>query len=768
MTWDDVEILIVGAGTMGASLAQTYAQNGFHVGLIDTSGEIVHDALDRIGTELGEAQKTGIFSESQVQEIGSRLLGTTSYEQACQGKSLKLVIESATENIGIKKQIFKTLDTLCAPDVVLATNTSSLDINILAHETNRPDRVVWMHFFYLPHKNRAGEYAGSESASPESIELAAKYMKMAGKIATPILSSRKGGAADVIFGSLLLEAARMLDDGFDIPTIEAAGKKAFQTPLGFLCLMDHTGIPLGIHTMETFSDDSNPDDPLYKVYHNFFSPPESYKNLLEKYQKAEDKSSVKWVSEEEALKEPKDVMLVDALKDRFLAVGFTTAVEVVESGVIKMEDVDRLCQTAFLWKEGPFSLMNKIGIQEVMRMVVDRMQLSHRKEINFPIPQLLISQAQKNKPWLLEQKSVVYNQEKEMEVARVIISNPKTANALDDDVVESLKEAFKKANAEERVKTIIFDSAPIKTFITGVDVSYFMRNISQGNFQGIKQDMAAWQEVIFHEMTGGGKPKIAIIDGTAHSGGVEVALAFVLDPNSFVIATERTSFSFPETRLGIYPGLRGTITLPQCIYEGTADEELALALSRYYILAGGTTTSSPRLLKVLGLADFLVPARLRDDVAATLAAAIIDNGGQPLSNQQLDALDIEELPSELTPEEKEELIWVRDMFGRPDFLRRLQAIVQGQADDSFSAKSRPYIETVARRIAKNSPHAVDVANQLIDRGFDEYLKGKSLDERAMRELDNSLLNTFQHPDAVEGLLALVEKRAPVFNREDSG
>ena len=247
-----------------------------------------------------------------------------------------------------------------------------------------------------------------------------------------------------------------------------------------------------------------------------------------------------------------------------------------------------------------------------------------------------------------------------------------------------------------------------------------------------------------------------------------MALAFALDPGSLVIATERTSFSFPETRMGIYPRLRGTLTLPQCIYEGIADEELAVALSRYYILAGGTTTSSPRLLKDLGLADFLVPARLRDDVAATLAAAIIDNGGQLLSNQQLDELDIEELPSELTPEEKEELILVRDVFGRPDFLSRLQAIGQGQADDSFSEKSRPFSETVARRIAKNSPHAVDVANLLIDRGFDEYLEGKSLDERAMWELDNALISTFQHPDALEGLLALEEKRAPVYGRKDSG
>jgi len=235
--WDEVEILIVGAGTMGSSLTQTYAQNGFKVGFLDVSQEIIKQAFDFINSELEAARKKGLFSPFQVQDIKNRILATTSYDQACQGKNIKLVIETATEDLKIKKKIFKKLDKLCAPHVVLASNTSSLDINKLARATKRADKVVWMHFFYLPHKNRAGEFAGSDQASPESIKLAAKYMKLAGKAATPILSSRKGGAADVIFVSLLLEAARMVDEGFDLASIETAGRKAFQMPVGFLSLI---------------------------------------------------------------------------------------------------------------------------------------------------------------------------------------------------------------------------------------------------------------------------------------------------------------------------------------------------------------------------------------------------------------------------------------------------------------------------------------------------------------------------------------------------
>jgi enoyl-CoA hydratase/3-hydroxyacyl-CoA dehydrogenase len=762
--WDDVEILIVGAGIMGASLTQAYAQSGFEVGVVDVKEEILERALKTIESELEAGQEAGVFSEVLVEEIKRGIRATTSYEEACQGKNLKLVIETATEDIEIKKKIFRKLDELCAPHVVLASNSSSLDVNVLAGETNRTDKVVWMHYFYLPHKNRAGEYAGTDTASPESIETAAKYMKLAGKVVTPVLSSRKGGAADVIFTALLLEAARMVDEGVDIPSVEAAGKKAFNMPMGFLSLMDHNGIPLGIFAMQSFSDSSNPDDPLYKVYNNFFTPPRSYLRLFEKYEKAEDKFKIKWVSEEEAKKEPEDLMLVEVLKNRFLAVAFMTATEVVESGVIKLEEAEKLCQNAFLWREGPFTLMNKVGIQAALRIVTERMEISHSQGINFPISRLLIYQAQKNEPWPLKISPVIFSREEKRRMARIMISNPKAANALDNQVFEDLKTSFQKADQDEKVQVIVFDSAPIKTFIAGADVRDFIVNLKTENYQGLKEATALWQDVLFHEMTGQGKPKIAIVDGAALGGGAEVALAFALDPDSLVIATERTSYAFPETRLGIYPGLRGTLTLPQVIYKARGDAELALALSRYYILAGGIRTSSPRIVKYLGLTDFLVPARKRDEAAAILVEAIIDNGGKSLTSEQLESSMIEELPSELTPEEENELKTMKNLFSKSDLIPTLYSYAEGKVEIPFLGESKNLVEKIARWVTNNSPQAVKVAASLISKGFDDILKGKSLDEAAQYELDNHLVLTFQHPDALEGLTSALERREPNFKR----
>jgi enoyl-CoA hydratase/3-hydroxyacyl-CoA dehydrogenase len=220
----------------------------------------------------------------------------------------------------------------------------------------------------------------------------------------PLRKSRKGGAANLVFIALLLEAARMIDDGVDIPTVEAAAKKAFGTFKGFLQQMDEVGIPEAVHAMEALSSSSGPDDPFYQTYHNFFTPAESCRKKMEEYEKTEDKSRVKWISSKKIKEEPKDFMLIDLMKKRFQSVAFMTSVEVVEAGIVELKDMDRILKQAMGWKEGPFALMNRLGIGEAMRMVTEKMELSHRKEINFPIPRLLITQAQKNEPWPLNSK----------------------------------------------------------------------------------------------------------------------------------------------------------------------------------------------------------------------------------------------------------------------------------------------------------------------------------------------------------------------------
>ncbi len=762
-SWNDVEILVVGAGIMGASIAQAYAQNGFTVGLLDVSDDILARARETIDKELDSARGR-IFTDEDIEAIHGRILMTTDYATACGGKNLNLAVETATERMDIKLKIFSELDRLSAPHVILATNSSSLNTNLLSGAVSRPDKVVWMHYFYLPHKNRAGEVAGTSAASRESIDTAMYYMKMGGKVSTPILSSRKGGAADVLFVALLLEACRMVEEGFKKADIEEAGRTAMGMPLGFLELMDTTGLPIGLFAMDSFADDSDPGDPLYAVYKDFFTPTDGFRKLVEDQSKAEDPALVRWIPAEGPGKGSGDEKLVRGLTERFLAVAFTAAFEIVEAGVITPRDFENLARNAFLWRKGPFTIFNETGVSEAWRMVEARAALAGKLGHHFPMPQNLRDLAKAGKSLDLDTSPVEYRIPEGSRAAWITLNSPQTANALDDEVFDRLEEAFEKANADPNVAAIVFDTAPIKTFIAGANVPGFIQKIEAGDFGGIRTGTERWQNVLFHKMTGTGKPKVAIVDGQCFGGGVETAMAFAWDTSSIVIATQRTAYTLPETRLGIYPGLRGTLLLPRIIHRATGDAELAVAMARYYILAGGTPTSSPRLLRYFGLADLLVPSHKRDEVAGRLCAAIAANGGKALTRDKIDALEIEELALELTLEEKEEIRMMKGLFVKNDIIPSLYSFGRREAEVFHTSPWREQVIRIANRAAANSPNAVWIANWLISKGFDDHTKGIDIEESARYELEQHLEETFRHPDAIAGLNALVERRFPDFPR----
>jgi 3-hydroxyacyl-CoA dehydrogenase len=221
----------------------------------------------------------------------------------------------------------------------------------------------------------------------------------------PPLKKRRGGIANLILVSLILEATRMLDDGFDVATVEETAKLTFGIPKGYLSMMDDLGIPEVVGVMEHLSDTSDPKDPLTRVYNNFFTPAKSVRMILEEYNKTKDKSTVVWVSPTDVKKATSDFLLVQALGQKFRAVAFMVATELVESGIVELAGLEKLCTSDLLWKEGPFSMMNSLGIDEALKIVTERMFFSHRKEINFPVPRLLITQAQKNTPWLIYPKN---------------------------------------------------------------------------------------------------------------------------------------------------------------------------------------------------------------------------------------------------------------------------------------------------------------------------------------------------------------------------
>lgn len=220
--------------------------------------------------------------------------------------------------------------------------------------------------------------------------------------AIPEKRERKGGAANLMQAALMLESTRMLDDGMELSHIEAVARGTFGIDRGFLAQMDEIGILKTCAYLEVMADSSQAEDPIFQKYYNFFKPG---RNLEEKCRQGRQAgTALLWRADPVEDMEPEDIALIDLLRTRFQAVAFITSVEILEAELLEIGDVERTCREFFGWNEGPFAMMNRLGMEETMRKVTEKMEMSHRQEINFPIPKLLIIQARKNEPWPLNSK----------------------------------------------------------------------------------------------------------------------------------------------------------------------------------------------------------------------------------------------------------------------------------------------------------------------------------------------------------------------------
>ena len=160
------KIGIIGAGNMGSGIAQKIAQEGIQVVIVDIEDRFVQKGLDNIKKTLSEGVERKIFTDEQSKEILSRIHGTTNKDEV---KDADLVIEAIFEDMDVKKDLFKYLDSVCKDNTIFASNTSSFSITELASSINRDDRFVGLHFFYHPAKNRLLEVIPGKNTSESTV-----------------------------------------------------------------------------------------------------------------------------------------------------------------------------------------------------------------------------------------------------------------------------------------------------------------------------------------------------------------------------------------------------------------------------------------------------------------------------------------------------------------------------------------------------------------------------------------------------------------------
>ena len=243
-------ITVIGSGLMGSGIAQVCAYSGFNTILIDIKKELVENAYKKIESQLIRMAEKNKCTNEEKDKTLSRIKISVNYEDA---KDSDLVIEAVNENIEIKKSVFKELDKICGKKTILASNTSTLSITSLASVTNRPDKVIGMHFFIPAPVMKLVEIIPGINTSSETFNFVKDVSDKLNKISVTA-KDFPGFIVNRIFVPMWNEAMFLVMEGVEPKDIDNAMKYGANLPMGPLELADFAGLDTVLSVMNTLYD----------------------------------------------------------------------------------------------------------------------------------------------------------------------------------------------------------------------------------------------------------------------------------------------------------------------------------------------------------------------------------------------------------------------------------------------------------------------------------------------------------------------------------
>ena len=253
------KIGVVGAGTMGNGIAHVFAASGFKVILCDIEQNILDRALATISKNLDRAVAKAKITEAQKQETLTRIHAVT--DRAALG-ACDFIVEAASEKFDLKKELFRNLDHICRPDVILASNTSSISITKLAAVTKRAERVIGMHFFNPVPVMQLVEVVRGIATSDETFGVVRDLAVTLGK--TPVeVNDAPGFVSNRVLMPLLNEAMFAVMEGVATPeAVDEVFKLGMAHPMGPLTLADFIGLDVCLDIMRVLHNGLG--DPKYR------------------------------------------------------------------------------------------------------------------------------------------------------------------------------------------------------------------------------------------------------------------------------------------------------------------------------------------------------------------------------------------------------------------------------------------------------------------------------------------------------------------------
>lgn len=671
---------VVGAGNMGSGIAQKYATEGFPVVVVDMSEEAAARGQAGIEKTLRQGAERGIFKPEQVEGILGRMRFTADKSAL---KDAALIVEAIFEDKKVKQDLFRELDALCGADTILATNTSSFYVDDVAEPTTHPERVVGLHYFYHPAKNRLVEVIRGKKTSDEVAERAWRLQELSGK--TPIESADAPGfVVNRFFVPWLNESMRIVEEGLaDVATVEAAAKSAFGVGMGPFELMNITGVPITLHAATTLGEELG----------DFYKPCDLIRPVVEK-------------KEQWDLTGTPDATKLAAVAERLQGVVFQIACRLVfDEKVCTLEDCDLGARVGLRWPRGPFESMNAMGTKKALVLV----EAVAARYADVAVPEALRQRGSEGQPF--DVRFVLSRVEDG--VGFLTFNRPDAMNALNEAVMQQLGTAFDALVADDAVQGIVLEGKG-KAFVAGADTRFFVERINADDVPRIVR-FAAFGQQVLRRIDTSPKPVVCALDGLSLGGGSELALAC-----DWVLATERGCLGFPESGIGIYPGLGGT--------QRTA-RRVGVPLARWLVFTGDIVDA--RTGQALGLVDEVVPGEQLQEAARARAKA-----GQTRPERS---------PPEAVPAGFEALA---KLFEAP-----LDELLAGKVE-ATDAK----LQKAMKKLGFKAPLALATADRLLWAAANNTL------EEGLAEETRGLDVIFRTKDALEGLSSVGRGR-PTFKGE---
>jgi len=538
------KLSVIGAGQIGPDIclhfAKVFVQHNVQFVIIDISPEALANAKAKIEKKISKGVETGAFKTDIAEMMNKSITYSSDYNLI---KGSRIVLEAATEDGRIKDLIFKQVEALTDDSCLFLSNSSHMQPEVIFRNIANKKRCLVTHYFFPADRNPVVEVVPGKDTNPQITADLLGFYEAIGKVPIEVGSSY-GYAIDPIFEGLCELAILCLEKGYGtIKEIDKIAQTTLKQGVGPFTALNLTGgNPITNHGLEE----------MRETHIAWFRSPKTLqeatanKTLWDTAKRGEEVT----VSPEKA----------EVLRKQFLGGYFALCCYIIDLGITNVNDLDMAAEIALV-VASPFTLMNKIGINESHTLVKDWC----KEHTEFPFPKSL-DKAKAEGGWKVSRiVAKTHNN-----IAVLTIRRPQVLNALNLSVLTNLKDEIIKAENDSNIAAIVITGFGTKAFVSGADINMLaaLKTPEEG------YDNSHTFQQLINTIEDCKKPTVCALNGFAFGGGNELAItctARVSKKGLPVVACQ------PEANLGFIPGSGGTQRLPRLVGVDVAAEILRTA-----------------------------------------------------------------------------------------------------------------------------------------------------------------------------------------------